>query len=136
MFEQILWGLWRKWFLGKISTQQIDSSRFFSSFETGIKLVIWLIKLSIRFFGFLALLLTCLCMESCGFVCEEFPKENQTQQKCNYLWLSIKLRNFLYTLLLFRCFFQSLYYPIKFSFRFFSIWVYLVKFLFVENLNL
>jgi hypothetical protein len=24
------------------------------------------------------LLATVLCMESCGFVCEDFPKENQT----------------------------------------------------------
>jgi len=33
---------------------------------------------------------------SCGFVCEDFPQENQTLQIRNDLWLSTKPQLFLY----------------------------------------
>ena len=33
---------------------------------------------------------------SCGFVCEDFPQENQTLQTRNDLWLNTKPQLFLY----------------------------------------
>jgi hypothetical protein len=40
--------------------------------------------------------LTFMYKNSCGFVCEDFPKENQTLQTRNDLWLSTKPQLFLY----------------------------------------
>ena len=33
-------------------------------------------------------------MITCDFVCEDFPKENKTNQNSSYLWFSTKLLNF------------------------------------------
>jgi len=52
-----------------------------------------------------SLWVTVLCMKCCGFVCEDFPKENQMYAKTQQPLFKPKISNFLYTLLPFRCFF-------------------------------
>ena len=50
---------------------------------------------------------------SCGFVCEEFPKEIQTLQTRNDLWLSTKPQLFLYGVS--KSYFQSILSVFNFS---------------------
>jgi hypothetical protein len=56
---------------------------------------------------------TWLCIESCGFVNEEFPTEIQKFAKMQLTLIKLKISNFLYTVLAFRCFYSDIFLLLK-----------------------